>query len=199
MLLLLSFHFLSFSFLFYWVVFYWSLSNNKSLQISRTFLCILVDFYSAVVSSWFLRTISRVLFTIDFNVTFMFHKYFTHLSNFLPSFTFFFTLLNFFLPYFTFFAFTFMLGCQNSLDNGFAILARIQLSVCTGISQRILFISLSMIDSGLCIYNLSVSSWLQNSYSSNLISSALRSVPSVSTIMATNETFKLNHWNYLVI
>ena len=73
------------------MVFLWSLSDSKSPQVSRTFLCILADLNNAVV--WMVSTcpiISKVscpfanlfrivpsaLITISIIVTFMFHIFF---------------------------------------------------------------------------------------------------------------------------
>ena len=73
------------------MVFHWSLSDSKSLQVSRTLLSILADLNNAEVwmvstrplisksSSPFnnvLTTVPRVPITTGINVTFMFHSFF---------------------------------------------------------------------------------------------------------------------------
>ena len=77
------------------MVFYWSLSNSKSLQVSRTLLSILADLNNVVVwivstrplfsksSSPFINhlvTVPRAPITIDITVTFMFHSFFNSLA-----------------------------------------------------------------------------------------------------------------------
>ena len=76
------------------IVFYWSLSDRKSLQVSRTLIRILVDFNNAVV--WMVSTCSLIskssspctssfvtvptaLLTTGLTVTFMFHSFFSSL------------------------------------------------------------------------------------------------------------------------
>ena len=77
------------------MVFHWSLSNNKSLEVSRTLLSILANLSNAVV--WMvsshplifksssscinpLVTVPRALITIGITVTFMFHSFFNSLA-----------------------------------------------------------------------------------------------------------------------
>ena len=72
------------------MIFHWSLSDNKSPQISRTFLDILADFNNAVIwmfsthpvisksSSPFINplvTVPRAPIIIGINITFMFHSF----------------------------------------------------------------------------------------------------------------------------
>ena len=78
------------------MVFHWSLSENKSPQVSRTFLSILAYLYSVVV--WIvstrylifkssslcadvLVTLPSVQITIAMTVTFMFHSFFFQFSS----------------------------------------------------------------------------------------------------------------------
>ena len=73
------------------MVFHWSLSDTKSLQVSRTFLCILAVLNNAVVWMVFTRppnskssmpfnnplvAVRKALITIGLIVTFMFHTFF---------------------------------------------------------------------------------------------------------------------------
>ena len=157
------------------MVFHWSLCDNKSPQVSRTLLSILAYHNSTVV--WMvstrllisksscpctnpLVTASRAPITVVITVTFMFHTFFssqakfTYLSLFSLSFSF--TLwsagtakstIRQVLFFFFFFFFLFTITRSGRL-------AKIKWSDRISKSQRILCISFSRTDSGLCIYHL---------------------------------------------
>ena len=76
------------------MVFHWNLSDNKSLQVSRTLRSILANLNNAIVLIVCIRpfitksscpftnpfvTVTRVPITIDITVTFMFHSFFNTL------------------------------------------------------------------------------------------------------------------------
>ena len=148
------------------MVFYWSLSDSKSLQVSRTLLSILAYLNNAVV--WIVSTcpfISKfsstctnpwvtqldVLITISIIVTFMFHSFFK------------FSKVYVLISLFEFFQF-YSVAYRNSkipysvgslflltITSRSGLLAEIRLSVCTSKSQRTLCVSFSRTDFGLCI------------------------------------------------
>ena len=152
--------FYSFEF-FMWALadgFHWSLSDSKSPQVSRTLFSILADLNNAVV--WIvsthlliskssspcinpLMTLTSVPITIVITVTFMFHSFLVLLQGLgsYPSFNFLSVLL-----------------CSAgslllSIITRSGRLAGIRWSICITKSQKILYISLSRTDSGLCIYH----------------------------------------------
>ena len=154
------------------MVFHWSLSDNKSPQVSRTLLSILVVFNNAVV--WMvstrpptskssgpfnkhLVTVPKAAITIGVIVTFMFHSFFSSLarSRYLSLFSFSFilwsagtaklTILQVFFLFFFFFWLIIIRPC---------LLAEIRRSVCISKSHRSLCLSFSRTGAGLCIYHL---------------------------------------------
>ena len=175
----------------YLMVFHWSLSDSKSPQVSRTLLSILADLNNAVVSTVSTRpliskssslctiplvTVPSVSITVGTTVTFMFLSFFSslarswNLSLFSLSFSFalwsagtakstiqqILSFLFFCLLFLVFFTIT-----RSSR------LAEIRWFVCIFKSHRILCISFSRMDSGVCIYHLFVwsnVSFLQNYY-----------------------------------
>ena len=181
-LLLLSLFFESFSHQPLPMVFHGSLSDSKFSQVSRTLLSILADLNNVLVwmfptcpfiskssspSTNPLVTVPSVPITIGITVTFMFHSFFSSLVRSMY--------LSFFSPFFSFtqrsagtaesinqqVLFFFLLTITRS-----GRLVKIRWSVYISKSQRILCISFSWMDSGLCIYHLSVwsnSNFLHNS------------------------------------
>ena len=153
---------------------YWSLSDCKFPQVSRTLLRILADLINAVIwmvstcllvskSSSSLVTIPIAPITIGITVTFMFHSFFGFFlfcslarSRYLSLFAFF-----QFYPFVrqkgkvhysaVYFIYLFLLTIPRS-----GRLAEIRWSVYFSKSQRILCVSFSRTDSGLCIYHLFV-------------------------------------------
>ena len=144
------------------------LSDSKSLQVSRTLLSILADFNSTAVwvvsilplifSSFSLLfknlgTILRTHTTIGITVTLIFHNSFNslaiprHLSIFSLAFIFTLCYWNSKIHQMTsLFVFFFLL---NNIWSG--LLVKIGWSICISMSQRIIYISPSRTDSGLCI------------------------------------------------
>ena len=170
------------------MVFRWRLSDNKSLQAFRTLLSILVDLNSAVVWIIFtcaliskssgpcinpLLTVPNALITYGITITFLFHSFYSsparsrYLSLFLLSFSF--NLWSAGTTKFTirqvfFFFFFFLLTNTRS-----GSLAEIRWSVFISKSERILCVSFSRTDSGLCIYHLFVWSNLNFLHNSQCI------------------------------
>ena len=148
------------------MVSHWILSENKSLQISRTLLSILAVFSNAVAGivparlviskssstcTNHLVTVPRAPITIGVIVTFMFHSFFNslamsrYLSLFLHSFNF--TLWSARTANPQFCKTFFLLIIKRS-----GRLAEILWSVCMLKSKRSLCVSFSRTDSGLCLY-----------------------------------------------
>ena len=147
------------------MVFHWSLIDSKSPQVSRTLLSIQVDLnkfgWSPVdllfPSTNHLVTVPNIPITIGITSAFMFHSCFflirlgIHLS-FYPLVS-----RNSKVGIF-FFLFSFF----NSFCWLLKGLAKIKLSVCISKFQRILCVSFSWTDSGLCIYHLFI--WLNSNF-----------------------------------
>ena len=153
------------------IVFHWSLSDSKSPQVSRTPISILANLNNIVV--WMVPicppisnsssplskpwgSVWSVPITIGITVTFMFHSFFMSLVRF--------KFLSLFLLFFIF-----IVVCWDSkvhyttgspffffwlIITWFDLLAGISWFVCISKSLRIMCISLSKMDSGLCIYYL---------------------------------------------
>ena len=160
------------------MVFHQSLSDSKSLQVSRAHLNILVDVNNVVVwmvsscplisksSSPFtnpLEIVPSAQTTIDIIITFMFHSFFSshslwrYLFLFSPSFNFTLWFAGTASQLFARFPFIFFF---------FFDYHKIRWSVCMVKSQRSLCVSFSRTDSWLCIYPLSVSSNLNSLHNS---------------------------------
>ena len=146
------------------MVIHWSLSETKSPQVSRTVLRILADLNNAVV--WMssspcdnpLVTVPREPITIDVTVTLMFPSYFNsperfrHLSFFSLSFSF--TLWSAGTAKPTIRQVLFFADCYLASSSGQEKTIRLYISKL----QRSLCVSISRIDSWLCIYHLFVRS-----------------------------------------
>ena len=159
------------------MVFQWSLSDRKSLQVTRTLLSILADLNNHVVwivsihplisdssspLSKSLRTVPSIPITVGIIIILIFHSFFFFFSS-LAS-----TCLSFCFLWFSLYG---LLGWQNPQYSKFSPfffsffnfslliitrsghLAKIRDSVCISKSQRILCISFFRMDSGLCIYH----------------------------------------------
>ena len=154
------------------MIFHRILSDNKSLQVSRTLLGILADLNNVVVwmvstlpcisksSSHFINplvTAPRAPITIGINVTFMFHSFFNYLarSRYLSFFSlsFSFTLWSAGTTKSTILKVLFYFLLLIVIRSG--LLADIRWSVCMPKSHS-LCVSFSWTDAGLCIYHLLV-------------------------------------------
>ena len=161
------------------MVFHWSLSDSKSLQVSRTLLCILAVLNDAIV--WMvstrlpaskssrpfynpLVTVPKSQITIGIFVTFMYIVFWVFF-NFLASWRY----LSFFSHYFSFILRSARTAKSSILQILFlllllllliiirsGLLAEIRWSVCMTKSQRSLCVSFSRTDAGFCIYHLLV-------------------------------------------
>ena len=153
------------------MVFQWSLSDSKSLQVSRTLLSILAVFNNAVIwmistclptsksSSPFsnpIVTVPKEPITIGIIVTCMFHSFFNslaksrYLSFFSYSFSFILWLAGTEKPTFLQVFFFLLIIIRSGLQ------AEIRWSVCMSKSHRSLCVSFSRTGAGLCIYHLFV-------------------------------------------
>ena len=151
------------------MVFHWRLSDSKSPQVSRTHLSILFVFNNVVVWVFSTRpptskssrpfnnplvTVKKAPITTGIIVTFMFHSFFFQFSN----------KVEVLVSLFTFFQFYSVVSWDSKVDNfsGFSLLiiirsgllAEIRWSDCMSKSHRILCVSFSWTDAGLCIYHL---------------------------------------------
>ena len=152
------------------MAFHWSLSDSKSLQVSRTLLSILAVLNNIVVwmvsirpptsksSSPFnnpLVTVPKAPITIAIIVTFMFHTFFNSLART--------RYLSFFSHSFSFILWSAVTAKSTILQILFFLLlitvmsglvAEIRWSVCMSKSHRSLCGSFSRKDAGLCLYHL---------------------------------------------
>ena len=153
------------------MVFHWSLSESKSLQVSKNLLTIVAVLNNSVVwmvsirppttksSSLFnspLVTVPKAPITIDIIVTFMFHGFFNSLARS--------RYLSFFSHSFSFILWSARIAKSTILQILFfsiiiirsGLLAGIRWSVCMSKSHRNLCVSFSRTNAGLCIYHLFV-------------------------------------------
>ena len=170
------------------MVFHWSLSDSKSLQVSRTLLSILAVLKNAVV--WMVSTRpptskSSSPFSNPFRYctkSICHNWYISHLH--VPQFFQFPSKVELLILLFTFFQF-YSVICRDSIVDNFArsllllliiirssLLAGIRWSFCMSKSQRSLCVSFSRTYAGLCIYHLFILSnlnFLHTSVVSSLI------------------------------